>query len=132
MIKEIVTKNAPATQGLLSQAILESEKYRLEISGQIGKEADSDGLVEGGIEAETKQAIKNIQTILKEVNWTLENVVRVRIFLVDMKDYGVVNEIYKNSFTGVLPARTAMVVSELPLGALIEIECLAAGDSVEN
>jgi 2-iminobutanoate/2-iminopropanoate deaminase len=130
--KEISTSNAPAAPGLLSQAVLESAKYRLEISGQIGKEPTADGVVEGGIAAETKKALKNIGAILGAVDWSFENIVRVRIFLTDMNDYGRVNEIYKKWFTKILPARTVIGVKELPLGAHVEIECLAVGDAVSE
>lgn len=130
MKKFIATSKAPAALTLLSQAVLESSKYRLEISGQVGKDPVADKLVEGGIEPETHQTFKNIEAILSAVGWTLENVTKVRIFLVDMADYATVNEIYVAKFKAPLPARTAVAVQALPLGARIEIDCVAAGDEI--
>ncbi len=128
MKKIISTSKAPAAPKLLSQAVLEDSKYHLEISGQIGLNPETGKLVEGGVEAEMKQALQNIEAILSEVGWTLENVTKVRLFLTDMTDYAKVNEIYMAKFTQNLPARIALAVKALPLSATIEIECVAAGD----
>jgi|SRR3989339_939507 len=131
MKKIIATTKAPAATPLFSQAILESSKYRLEISGQIGLDGNNK-LVDGGIEAQTKQTLQNVEGILSELGWTLENLTKVRIYLVDMADYAKVNEVYATKFTKNPPARIAIAVKALPLGALIEIECVAAGDEISN
>ena len=131
MKKIIATTKAPAATPLFSQAILESSKYRLEISGQIGLDGNNK-LVDGGIEAQTKQTLQNVEGILSELGWTLENLTKVRIYLVDMADYAKVNEVYATKFTKNPPARIAIAVRALPLGALIEIECVAAGDEISN
>ncbi|MCX6741057.1 MAG: Rid family detoxifying hydrolase [Candidatus Parcubacteria bacterium] len=129
MKKIIATTKAPAATPLFSQAILESSKYRLEISGQIG--LDENGkLIDGGIEAQTRQALQNVEGIVSELGWTLENLTKVRIYLVDMADYAKVNEFYATKFTKNPPARIAIAVKALPMGALIEIECVAAGDEI--
>lgn len=131
MKKAITTSKAPAAPKLLSQAILESSKYRLEISGQVGINVDTGKLVEGGIETETKQTFDNIKAILSEVGWTFDNLTKVRIYLTDMSEYAKVNEIYTTKFKDILPSRIALAVQALPLGARIEIECVAAGDEVK-
>ena len=131
MKKIIATTKAPVATPLFSQAILESSKYRLEISGQIGLDGNNK-LVDGGIEAQTKQTLQNVEGILSELGWTLENLTKVRIYLVDMADYAKVNEAYGTKFTKNPPARIAIAVKALPLGALIEIECVAAGDEISN
>ncbi|PIN93749.1 reactive intermediate/imine deaminase [Candidatus Pacearchaeota archaeon CG10_big_fil_rev_8_21_14_0_10_31_24] len=130
MKKTITSENTPKAQGLLSQAILYDSKYTLELSGQIGINPREGKLVDGGIETETKQTLKNIGALLSEVGWDFKNIVKVRIFLADMKDYSVVNNIYMKYFTEKLPTRIALAVKELPLGALVEIECVAVGDEV--
>ncbi|MBI2448348.1 reactive intermediate/imine deaminase [Candidatus Microgenomates bacterium] len=130
MKKIVSTTNAPAAPALLSQAILESSKYRLEISGQIGLNPVDGKLVEGGIEAETIQALKNVEAILTTVGWTFEHATKVRIYLTDMADYAKVNEVYATKFKTNLPTRIALVVKSLPLGALVEIECVATGDEI--
>ena len=130
MKKIVSTSNAPAAPTLLSQAILDSSKYRLEISGQIGLNPVVGKLVEGGIEAETIQTLKNVEAILAEVGWTFEHITKVRIYLVDMADYAKVNEVYATKFKTNLPTRITLAVKSLPLGALVEIESVAAGDEV--
>lgn len=131
MKKAITTSKAPAAPKLLSQAILESSKYRLEISGQVGINVATGKLAEGGIETETKQTFDNIEAILSEVGWTFDNLTKVRIYLTDMSEYTKVNEIYTTKFKDILPSRIALAVQALPLGARIEIECVAAGDEVK-
>ncbi|MFA6392122.1 MAG: Rid family detoxifying hydrolase [Patescibacteria group bacterium] len=132
MKKTITSSKAPVAPKLYSQAILESSKYRLEISGQIGISIDTGKLVEGGIEIETKQTFNNIEAILSEVGWTLDNLTKVRIYLIDMAEYAKVNEIYTAKFKDILPTRIALAVQALPLGARIEIECVATGDEIKN
>jgi len=75
--------------------------------------------------------LKNIGAILAEVGWGYKDIVKSRIFLADMKDYGVVNEIYGKHFPSNSPARVALAVKQLPLGALVEIECVAVGDEIQ-
>jgi 2-iminobutanoate/2-iminopropanoate deaminase len=132
MKKIITSENAPKAKGLLSPAILYDSKYTLELSGQIGINPHDGKLVDRGIEAETEQTLKNVGALLSEVGWNFKNVVKVRIFLADMKDYSVVNIIYMKYFTEELPTRIALAVKELPLGALVEIECVAVGDKVTD
>ncbi|MAG07977.1 reactive intermediate/imine deaminase [Candidatus Woesearchaeota archaeon] len=111
-----------------SKAIVYDSKYVMELSGQVGLNPETGKLAEG-IEEQTKATLENIKDVLKEVSWNLSNIVKVRIFLADMKDYAKVNEIYSKYFTKDYPARVALAVKDLPLGALIEIECTAVGDS---
>jgi len=122
---------APKAVGPYSQAVLFNSKYQMELSGQIGVNPSTGKLVEGGIEAETEQIFLNIKNVLQEVGWTLKNVVKVRIFLSDMKDYSIVNGIYAKHFTEEYPARVALAVKQLPINALIEIECIAVRDEVK-
>ncbi|MCR4327523.1 MAG: Rid family detoxifying hydrolase [Nanoarchaeota archaeon] len=108
----------------ISKAVLIEGGSIMEISGQIG--TDSSGKLSEGIENQTKQSLENVKKILEEVGWNLDNIVKVRVYLVDMKDYGKVNEVYSKYFTKEFPARVALAVKELPLGALVEIECVAS------
>ena len=126
--QSINSEKAPSTKGFpLSHAIIHNLEYTMEISGQIGLDPKTMKLVEGGIEAQTIQALKNIEGILSEVGWDFGNIIKVRIFVTDMKNYQKVNEIYAKKFIKDLPARAVLGVKELPLGALVEIECTAAG-----
>ena len=112
-----------------SKAIIHDSKYSLEISGQVG--LGSDGKLEDGVEAQTRRILENIKAILAESGWSLENVVKVRIYLVDIGDYGKVNDVYAKFFTSNYPTRVALAVKDLPLGALVEIECTAIGEKLK-
>ena len=93
------------------------------VSGQIGH---LDGvLVEGGLEPQLRQLFANLKRLLESENATLQNVLKTTVFLTDIDDYGHMNEIYTDEFEGHRPARSAIAVAALPLGALIEIEAWA-------
>jgi len=92
-------------------------------AGQVGITAD--GLVEGGLEAELRQVFVNLRSVLSSANASLADVVKTTVFLVDMADYGRMNEIYMEEFGDHRPARSAVAVAELPIGARIEIEAIA-------
>ncbi|MCK5061500.1 Rid family detoxifying hydrolase [Candidatus Parcubacteria bacterium] len=128
----ISSNNAPKATGPFSQAVLHSSKYNLELSGQIGINPESGSLTEGGITAETEQTLNNIEAVLSEVGWGFENIIKCRIYLAEMKNYAVVNELYAKKFPINPPSRIALAVKDLPLGALVEIECVAAGDEIKE
>lgn len=133
MNKTIISSpNAPKATGPFSQAVLDNFKYRLELSGQIGINPESGTLVAGGVTAETEQTLNNIEAILKEVGWGFKNIIKARIYLADIKNYAQVNEIYAKKFQDQPPSRIALSVKDLPLRALVEIECLAAGNKIKE
>lgn len=129
MMKKSVNPSG-AKNTLLSQGILYQSKYRLEISGQVGIHPDTSKLIDGSVDNQTRQTLINIRSILEEVNWGLENVVKLRIYLTKMSDYEEMNNVYREFFSTNPPARIAIAVKELPLNALIEIEGYAIGDQV--
>ena len=83
-------------------------------------------LVEGGIEAETRQTMENIITVLDAAGATLEDLIKCTVFLADIDDYAAMNSVYIEYFPSDPPARSALAGSGLALGALVEIECIAA------
>jgi len=91
-------------------------------SGQIGI---SDGALADGLEAQIRQAFANLRGILSGEGAGLSDVVKTTVFLVDMGDYSTMNEIYMEEFGDHRPARSAVAVAALPLGAEVEIEALA-------
>ena len=92
-------------------------------AGQVGL---ADGaIVAGGLETELRQVFVNLRTVLSSANASLADVVKTTVFLTDMDHYGPMNEIYMEEFGDHRPARSAVVVKELPLGAVIEIEAVA-------
>jgi 2-iminobutanoate/2-iminopropanoate deaminase len=94
-------------------------------SGQVALDPSTGKLVEGGVAAQAKQALKNLQAVLEAAGACLEDVVKTTVFLTDMNDYGPVNEVYGEFFTSDPPARSAVAVAALPIGALVEIEAVA-------
>ena len=95
------------------------------LTGQIGKDHKAGKLVDGGIEAETKQVIKNIEDVLKHHNLSLDNVVKCTVILSDINDFKAFNSVYTQYFTK-KPARTTFAAAGLAGGASIEIDVIAA------
>ncbi|MFD1063937.1 Rid family detoxifying hydrolase [Winogradskyella litorisediminis] len=100
-------------------------KDLLFLTGQIGKDHKAGKLVEGGIEAETKQVILNIEDVLKQHNLSLDDVVKCTVILKDIEDFKVFNSVYTQYFTK-KPARTTFAAGGLAGGASIEIDVIAA------
>lgn len=119
----IATDNAPKAIGPYSQAI--EANGTLYISGQIPLDPQTMEFVSDEIEAQTHQCLKNIQAILTEAGYTLENVVKCGIFLTDMNDFSAVNAVYGEYFSAHKPARACVQVARLPRDAKIEIEAIA-------
>ena len=99
----------------------------LYVSGNIGNLPGTLDLVEGGIEAETRQTMDNIAAVLSEFGSSMDEVVKCTVFLADMAEWGAMNEVYKTYFTNP-PARSALGANGLALGARVEIECIAVTD----
>lgn len=95
------------------------------LSGQIGVIPKSLTLVSGGIKNESQQTMENIKLSLEANNFTMENIVKCTVMLVDMTEWPVFNEVYKSFFSGNYPARSAFGVNALALGARVEVECIA-------
>lgn len=95
----------------------------LVVSGQVG--LGPSGLVPGGVTAELAQAIDNLAALLAEQGATLADVVKTTVFLADIADYAAMNEVYTAKFGDHRPARSAVAVAALPIGAQVEIEAWA-------
>jgi len=91
-------------------------------AGQIGR--DADGSLPDGIEAQTRQALENVKTCVEAAGCTMDDVVKVNAFLVDLGDFAGYNDVYKEFFAEPYPARTS-VQAGLPAGVLVEIEAIA-------
>jgi 2-iminobutanoate/2-iminopropanoate deaminase len=126
MKKVIATNNAPAAIGPYSQAVQVGNM--LFASGQLGLDPATGNFVEGGVKEQTEQSFKNIHAILAEAGLTIDNVVKTTVFLADMADFAVMNEVYAQQFTGTFPARSAVAVKTLPKNGLVEIEIIAVKD----
>ena len=123
MSKVIHTPNAPAAVGPYSQAIDCGDLVFC--SGQIPLVPATGEVVEGGIEAQTRQIFANIQAVLAEAGLTLANVVKSTVFMTDLGQFGVFNGIYGEYFPENPPARSCVEISKLPKGVSVEIEVIA-------
>lgn len=123
--RRIQADAAPAAIGPYSQAI--AIGHMLFTSGQIALDPSTGALVEGGIEAETEQVMRNLRAVLAAAGAGLDDVVKTTIFLTDMGDFAAVNRIYGSVLgeSGTPPARSTVQVAGLPRGARVEIEAIA-------
>lgn len=119
----IKTKNAPAPIGPYNQATMAGNT--LFMSGQIALNPETGELIMDSIPNETHQVMKNLLAVLKEAKMDFSNVVKCSIFLSDMNNFPVVNEIYGSYFSGNYPARETVQVSILPMGVNVEISAIA-------
>ena len=124
-MKAISTPNAPAAIGPYSQAV-DSGAGLVFLSGQLPLDPATGAFPEGGIQAQTRQSLRNVQAILAAAGLSLANVVKTTVFLADMGDFAAMNEVYAEFFAEPFPARSAVAVKALPKGALVEIECFAS------
>lgn len=108
--------NAPFSQSIVAGDFLF-------VSGQVGTDG-SGKMVEGGVQAQAEQAIKNVGLILETNGIGYEQVVKATCFLSDIKNFGAFNAVYSRYFTG-KPARSCFAVKDLPLGAEVEVEVIA-------
>ena len=123
MKREVIhTNNAPGSIGPYSQGIIVGDFVYT--SGQIPINPAT-GVMETDIKLATKQSMENIKAILEAAGTSLENVVKTSIFLKDLNDFAVVNEVYGTYFTENPPARSCVQVAKLPKDAVIEIEAIA-------
>ena len=121
--KVIHTDKAPKAIGPYSQAIrTDTTVYT---AGQIGFDPATMEIVAGGVEEQTRQALKNLKLILEASGSGLEHVVKTLVFLQDMADFPKMNAIYAEYFNENPPARSTVQVAALPKGALVEIEAVA-------
>jgi len=122
-MKQVIYSNkAPAPIGPYSQAILANGFVFL--SGQIPVDETGD-VVASDISSQTRQVLKNIQVILEQAGSSLDNVVKMTVYLKSIKDFGFMNDVYGSSFLDTPPARSTVEVSKLPKDVLIEIDCIA-------
>jgi 2-iminobutanoate/2-iminopropanoate deaminase len=115
---------APKAVGPYSPAV--SAGGFLFLSGQVGIDPTTGALVSGGLEAQVNQVLVNLKAVLAASNLTFANVVKSTIFLADIKDFQAVNVAYGAALGGHKPARSTFAVAALPLGAVVEIEMIAA------
>jgi 2-iminobutanoate/2-iminopropanoate deaminase len=124
MKRLIKTPNAPAAGGPYSQAV--EINRTLYISGQVAIDPATGKMIEGDITAQANRVLKNIEAILQAAGYSLVEVVKSTVFLSNIADFKAMNEVYSKYYFENQPARSAFAVKDLPMGALIEIETIAA------
>ncbi len=123
-IDKIETGNAPVAIGPYSQAVAAGDL--IFVSGQIPLDADTGGVVAGGISEQALKVIDNVENILESAGSGLDRVVKVEVFLSDMEDFSRMNEVYSERFSGeVKPARCVVQAARLPKDVRIELSCIA-------
>ena len=124
MKKIIHTPDAPAAIGTYNQAV-QSNGF-IYTAGQVGIVPGTGKIIEGGIKSETFRALQNIDAILKTAGVDKSHIVKLTVFVTDLRGFNYVNESFKAFFSGIdFPARSTVEVSGLPLNAKVEIECIA-------
>lgn len=98
-------------------------------SGQIPLNPETGKLVEGSIGDQTRQSMENLKTVLAAADLDFNDVVKCVVFLTDMADFAEVNDVYKTYMSDPAPARSCIAVAALPLGARVEVECVAIAKS---
>ena len=122
--KEVIgSPNAPKAVGPYSAAIKTGSFVFL--SGQLGLDPQQGTLVEGGVEAQTKQALTNLLSILQSNGLGMDAIVKTTVFLQHMDDFAKMNAVYAEFFKNDPPARSTIEVAALPKGGLVEIEAIA-------
>ncbi len=119
----VVASNAPKAIGPYSAGIKVGNFVYT--SGQLGMDPETGALVDGGVVAETRQALLNLKAVLAAAGARPENVVKTTVFLRDINDFASMNTVYAEFFTENPPARSAVQVAALPKGGAVEIEAVA-------
>jgi reactive intermediate/imine deaminase len=126
MKRIISTQDAPEAVGAYSQATTNGDMVFT--AGQIPMTPDGDLLDDEEIAVQTRQSLENVKAILEEEGLTLQNVLKVTVFLDDIEDFDEMNDAYKEYFQDNPPARSAVEAGNLPKGVGVEIEAIASGE----
>ncbi|MFL5613570.1 MAG: Rid family detoxifying hydrolase [Gemmatimonadaceae bacterium] len=122
-LKPITSDKLAKPVGPFSPAVRDGD--RVYTSGQVAQDPATGKLVEGGVVAQAEQIFHNLAAILSAANKSFADVVKVNVYLTDIRDFGAMNEVYARHIVPPYPARTTLGVAALPLGAAIEIEMIA-------
>lgn len=118
------TENAPKSTGLYSQTVAFSHYNNL--SAQLPVDPKSGEIVSGGLKEQARQCFANIKAVVESIGHAMDDIVRITVFVKNIKDVDTVNEVFTTFFTGYLPTRTTVAVADLPMGAMVQIEALVS------
>jgi 2-iminobutanoate/2-iminopropanoate deaminase len=119
----IHTDNAPKALGPYSQGTKWGDL--IFTAGQVAIDPATNSFIGGDITAQTHQVLKNLQAVLQEGGSDFSKVLKTTVYLTTMDNFAAMNAVYKEYMSGIFPGRTTIAVAQLPLGALVEIECVA-------
>ena len=122
-LKPITSDRVAKPVGPFSPAVRDGD--RVYTSGQIAQDPATGKLIEGGVAAQTEQVLRNLEAVLNAAEKSLADVVKVNVYLTDMRNFAEMNEVYARHFAAPYPARTTVAVAALPLGAIVEMEMIA-------
>ena len=122
--KHVSTNEAPNPVGPYSQGVISGGL--LFCSGQIALDPETGALVEGGVDKQTERVLENLAAVLREAKMGLGNVVKTTVYLADMADFPAMNEVYARYLGKRAPARSTIQAVQLPMGARVEIDVIAA------
>ena len=122
-VEPVPTPSAPGAAGPYSPAVRAGDW--LALAGQVGLDPATGKLAGDGVADQTRQAMANVAAVLGDCGASLADVAKTTVFLVDMGDFPVMNEVYADAFAGHRPARSTIAVAALPLGARVEVEVWA-------
>jgi 2-iminobutanoate/2-iminopropanoate deaminase len=122
-VSPVPTPSAPAVAGPYSPAVRAGDW--LVLAGQVGLEPASGKMVDGGVDAQARRVLANVEAVLADCGASLTDVAKATVFVTDMADFATVNAAYAEAFGGHKPARSTVEVAALPAGALVEIEVWA-------
>jgi 2-iminobutanoate/2-iminopropanoate deaminase len=122
-LKPITSDRVAKPVGPFSPAVRDGD--RVYTSGQIAQDPATGKLIEGDVAAQTAQVLQNLEAVLTAADKSLADVVKVNVYLADMRNFAEMNEVYARHFAAPYPARTTIAVAALPLGAIVEMEMIA-------
>ena len=122
-MKTISTPNAPAAIGPYSQAVI-SNGFAF-LSGQIPLDPSTGQVIQGDVAAQTQRVLENLKAVLEACGSSLENVVKTTVYLQDMGEFALMNDVYARYFTANAPARATVEAARLPRDVRVEIDCIA-------
>ncbi len=121
--KAVASTHAPKAIGPYSHGVWTGNLFYC--SGQAAVDPAAGKLIDGGISEQTQQTFNNLEAVLKDAGLSMDQVIKVNVYLTSMSNFAGMNAVYQTRFTAPYPARTTVAVAELPLNALVEIELVA-------
>jgi len=131
MARSVRSESAPAPVGPYSQAILTRPGDILFSAGQIPIDVSTGQMRPGGVKEQTSQVLANIKTVLESAGFGLHDVVKTTVYMSNLEEFGVMNQVYAEYFSEPYPARSCVEVKALPKGALVEIDVIAVKEGAK-